>query len=51
MLWYNFIWIHQSLHTTPAMAAGVTDYLWTMGDLVALIEASESLREGEWAAV
>ena len=49
MFWYNFIRIHQSLRVTPAMAAGVTDHLWTMGDLVALIEARESLSQGEWA--
>jgi len=49
MFWYNFIRIHQSLRMTPAMAAGVTDHLWEMADLVALIEARESLREGEWA--
>ncbi len=34
---YNFIQIHQTLRTSPAMAAGVTDHLWsrsrrTMGD-------------------
>ncbi len=49
MFWYNFIRIHQTTRMTPAMAAGVTDHLWTMADLVALIEARESLREGEWA--
>jgi IS1 family transposase len=49
MFWYNFIRVHQSLRVTPAMAAGVTDHLWEMADLVALIEARESLSEGEWA--
>jgi len=49
MFWYNFIRIHQTTRMTPAMAAGVTDHLWEMTDLVALIEARESLREGEWA--
>jgi len=38
---YNFIRIHQTLRTTPAMAAGVTDRLWEVSDLVALLEASE----------
>lgn len=39
---YNFIRIHRTLRTTPAMAAGVTSRLWEVSDLVALLEASES---------
>ena len=38
---YNFIKIHGTLRMTPAMAAGVTDRLWEVSDLVALLEASE----------
>ena len=38
---YNFIKIHGTLRTTPAMAAGVTDRLREVSDLVALLEASE----------
>jgi IS1 family transposase len=34
---YNFVRIHQSLRVTPAMAAGVTDRLWDVEDLVALM--------------
>jgi IS1 family transposase len=41
---YNFIKIHRSLRVTPAMAAGVTDRLWTVSDLVDLWEADEALR-------
>ena len=32
---YNFVRIHQTLRCTPAMAAGVTDHLWSLEDLVA----------------
>ena len=39
---YNFIRIHRTLRVTPAMAAGVTDRLWEVADLVALLEASAS---------
>ena len=39
---YNFIRIHRSLRTTPAMAAGVTTRLWEVSDLVALLEEAES---------
>src|ERR1700733_7367633 len=34
---YNFVRIHQTLRITPAMAAGVTDRLWSIQDLVALV--------------
>jgi hypothetical protein len=30
------------LRVTPAMAAGVTNRLWDVSDLVALLEAAES---------
>jgi IS1 family transposase len=36
-VWYNFVRIHKSLRVTPAMAAGVTDRLWSMEDVVALL--------------
>jgi hypothetical protein len=38
---YNFVRVHQTLKVTPAMAAGVTDRLWEMKDLVEMIEAYE----------
>ena len=38
---YNFIKIQRTLRVTPAMAAGVTDRLWEVSDLVALWEAAE----------
>ncbi|HXA19546.1 MAG TPA: IS1 family transposase [Thermoanaerobaculia bacterium] len=41
MFWYNFIRIHQTIRCTPAMEARVTDHLWSMSDLVALIESRE----------
>ena len=33
---YNFARIHSSLRVSPAMAAGVTDKLWSVDDIVAL---------------
>ena len=35
---YNFVRIHQTLRVTPAMAAGVSDHLWELGELVALVK-------------
>ena len=34
---YNFVRIHQTLRITPAMAAGVTDRLWSIEDLINLL--------------
>lgn len=32
--YYNFVRVHKSLRMTPAMAGGVTNHIWTIGDLV-----------------
>ena len=45
-LWYNFVRVHKILRTSPAMAAGIETRLWSMEDLVGLIEARENLRSG-----
>lgn len=39
---YNFIRKHQTIKTTPAVAAGVADRVWTVRDLVLAIEQEES---------
>ncbi len=44
-MFYNFVRIHQTLKITPAMAAGVTDRLWEMMDLVEMTEAFEANAE------
>ena len=33
--WYNLVRIHRSLRITPAMAAGVTERVWELADLLA----------------
>jgi IS1 family transposase len=35
---YNFCRIHKSLRVTPAMAANLTDRLWSMDDIIAKID-------------
>jgi IS1 family transposase len=35
---YNFCRIHQSLRVTPAMQAGITDHVWSLEEIVELIE-------------
>ena len=42
-MFYNFVRIHKTLRVTPAMAAGVTDRLWEMEDIVALVDANEPM--------
>ena len=37
-LWYNFIRIHKTLRVTPAMAAGLSETVWDMDDLVRIMD-------------
>jgi transposase-like protein/IS1 family transposase len=32
--WYNFGRVHKSLRTTPAMAAGISDHIWSVRELL-----------------
>jgi hypothetical protein len=34
---YAFCRVHQTLRVTPAVAAGLTDHVWDIADLIALI--------------
>ena len=38
---YNFVKIHKAIKTTPAMEAGVTSYLWSMEDIVMMMDTME----------
>jgi IS1 family transposase len=40
-MYYNFVRIHKTLRTTPAMAAGVTKRLWEISDIVDVLEVWE----------
>jgi hypothetical protein len=35
---YNYCRVHQTLRVTPAMQAGLTDHVWEIGELVALLD-------------
>ena len=39
-VYYNFVRIHKTLRVAPAMAAGVSDRLWEIKDIVDLIDAA-----------
>ena len=41
-MYYNFVRIHKTLRTTPAMAAGITSRRWEIGDIVGVLEAWEN---------
>jgi hypothetical protein len=43
-MYYNFVRIHKTLRTTPAMAAKVTERLWEIGDIVRVLEAWEAAK-------
>src|SRR5258705_10813982 len=45
-LWYNFVRVHKTLRTSPAMAAGIEHRLWSMEDVVRLVEPREDIRSG-----
>ncbi len=34
---YNFCRIHQTLRVTPAMEAGVADHVWSLNEIVDLV--------------
>src|SRR6266446_1759167 len=42
---YNFCRVHEALRVTPAMQLGVTDHIWTIGELV------DAALEGVWPAL
>jgi len=37
-LYYNFGRIHSTLRVTPAMEAGIADHVWTLAEIVALLD-------------
>jgi IS1 family transposase len=41
MMYYNFVRVHSKLRMSPAMAAGVSQWLWEIGDIVKLVEDAE----------
>jgi len=41
---YNFVRLHESLRTTPAVALGVADRVWTLGDLLDAALATQPIK-------
>jgi IS1 family transposase len=42
---YNFCRIHKTLRITPAMAAGVCDHVWSIAEIVTMLERWEETQE------
>ena len=45
MMYYNLVRIHSTLRMTPAMAAGVTDRLWEMADILRVVDEWEAAQK------
>jgi hypothetical protein len=41
---YNFCRVHQSLRVTPAMEAGLTDHIWSLQELVGLLDQMATVK-------
>ena len=39
-MYYNFARVHQTLKTSPAVAAGIADHVWTIDEIVALLDSN-----------
>jgi len=37
-MYYNFARIHKTLRVTPAMEAGISQHVWTLEEIVGLLE-------------
>jgi IS1 family transposase len=42
---YNFVRIHKTTRVTPAMAAGVSDHVWSLDELIGLLEIAEEIKK------
>ena len=40
-VFYNFVKRHTTLRVSPAMQAGLSDHLWSMEDILGLIDAKK----------
>ena len=37
-MYYNFARVHQTLRVTPAMEAGISEHVWSLGEIVSLLD-------------
>jgi hypothetical protein len=42
LFWYNFCRVHKTLGVTPAVGAGITNRIYKMDDIVAVIDTNQA---------
>jgi IS1 family transposase len=47
-MFYNFGRIHKTLRVTPAMEAGISDHVWTLEEIAALVKEEEPKKRGPY---
>jgi hypothetical protein len=47
-MYYNFGRIHKTLRVTPAMQAGVSDHVWTLEEIAALVPEPVAKKRGPY---
>ena len=50
-MYYNFVRIHKSLRSTPAVAVGVTSNLWDIQVIAALLAEPEARKRGSYKKI
>ena len=40
-MYYNFARVHQTLRVTPAIEAGIADHVWSIEEIIGLLDAGE----------
>jgi hypothetical protein len=43
-MYYNFGIVHQTLRVTPAMEAGVSDHVWSIEEIIGLLDGQAQLQ-------
>src|SRR5260370_18075328 len=51
MMYYNFGRKHQTLGTSPAVKAGLADHIWSVEEIIGLLEESEPNPRGQRKAL
>jgi len=47
LMHHNFVRTRETLSVTPAMSAGVSDRVWEISDIVALLDSARSQKNAE----
>ena len=42
-MYYNFCRVHQTLRVTPAMEAGISDHVWSVEEMCALLPEKQAI--------